>query len=111
MPRWMRSPTGSVTERSHLRISPTPSLKRTRKLGAGWAHRGSMQGAAGKAETMNDASAMLRRAADGARRALLGTRKAQWGARERPDGEPLYFIFTIDTEISMGGAAHDPSLK
>jgi hypothetical protein len=70
-----------------------------------------MQGAAGKAETMNDASAMLRRAADGARRALLGTRKAQWGARERPDGEPLYFIFTIDTEISMGGAGHDPSLK
>ena len=25
--------------------------------------------------------------------------------------EPLYFIFTIDTEISMGGAARDPALR
>jgi peptidoglycan/xylan/chitin deacetylase (PgdA/CDA1 family) len=48
---------------------------------------------------------LFSRIEDGARRTLIG-RRAPNGSRE-----PLCFLFTIDTEISMGGAGRDPSLK
>jgi polysaccharide deacetylase len=48
---------------------------------------------------------------DLARRALVSASRARGPLRPRPDGEPLRFLFTIDTEISMGGSARDPSLR
>lgn len=49
---------------------------------------------------------------DRARAALLGTSGiAESTPGPRPDGEPLRFLFTIDTEISMGGALQDPELE
>lgn len=49
---------------------------------------------------------------DRAREALLSaSRGSSVSPVPRPDGDPLYVLFTIDTEISMGGAARDPSLS
>lgn len=48
--------------------------------------------------------------ADLTRMALVGLSRDRPERAPRPDGERLRFIFTIDTEISMGGAARDPSL-
>lgn len=48
---------------------------------------------------------------DRARETLLSASRARGPAASRPDGDPLYVLFTIDTEISMGGAARDPSLS
>lgn len=50
-------------------------------------------------------------ATDRARRALLGVSRRRPIRQPRPDGEPLYVMFTIDTEISMGGALKDHALS
>src|SRR5262245_53338101 len=52
----------------------------------------------------------LTSAADRAREVLLSASRIHAPPRARPDGDPLYVLFTIDTEISMGGAARDPQL-
>lgn len=48
---------------------------------------------------------------DRARRLLLRASRADGAGARRPDGEPLRVLFTIDTEVSMGGALRDPELQ
>lgn len=52
---------------------------------------------------------LTRRAADLARLKLLDVSRRRGG--RRADHEPLYVLFTIDTEISMGGALKDHSVS
>lgn len=47
---------------------------------------------------------------DVAREGLVDLSRARPARRARPDGEPLRVLFTIDTEISMGGSARNPAL-
>ncbi|MEQ8277950.1 MAG: hypothetical protein RMA76_27870 [Deltaproteobacteria bacterium] len=49
--------------------------------------------------------------ADRARQTLLDLSRRRPPPHPRPDGEPLYVLFTIDTEISMGGALNDHSVQ
>jgi peptidoglycan/xylan/chitin deacetylase (PgdA/CDA1 family) len=53
---------------------------------------------------------VLVRIEDLARQALVGVSRGHPERRPRPNGEPLRFIFSIDSEISMGGARADNAL-
>jgi len=58
--------------------------------------------------TLKEAAAWL---GDQTRSLLLKASNAGPAVGSRPEDEPLRFLFTIDTEISMGGALRDPSLS
>lgn len=53
----------------------------------------------------------LTRVEDLTRRTLVSLSRDRPDARPRPDGDRLRFIFTIDTEISMGGAKPNNDLQ